>query len=667
MQGVDRTLVAALAEVLDSDNRLTPEDAARRVAIRNQEAGIPDLEPRLSDLAKAFERRGVLNPIWLRDQDIIPYFFLVTGRAGHLNQVVDDAKTPRDGVSQYLLYGNWDSMLILSGSESEAERVVERLEAGAYEEATRFNAQDMLLCYRHRVVRPGRIRITDAEVINSVVLGYDHEDCRPIRSALLESGQLLGGTWTFEDTSPYPVEAWVGITFSRGRRQMESATILELLQSREELRRCLVHLFTVETGQPYHLFAKLACTSLGELNEAVTAIGAARQDGVRFGSSTYVVADGSDRYPLIRRPDLLSVPIVPDIAGVHRSAEHVFANLDADARAAFNRLPDARQVVVLRALVGLLDSVKHLDGNEDFTNTVIVAVDSFAREATRPEIGPRLRAVVDQVAAAVVDLTADLLTKVALAAGAPVPVPDDVVGHPPVGWEQRLPQLVAALREAVEAARRHQHLLVDPTALVDRLERFVVLRDGWQGRGEIPDVQAVDDTYQGLSRAIDLGSALVEILLASEGTPSPNVGAGDEPASGRPSSRIFISHAGVDNVLAERVAKRLRTAGFASWYSEWELNPGDSIVDRIQRALNQADVLIVMLSEASVRSRWVAKELNSTLMRQLDGSDVQVIPLRLDDAPIPRLLSDLKWVDLRGDFEPAFRSLLDALRRPTSP
>lgn len=125
---------------------------------------------------------------------------------------------------------------------------------------------------------------------------------------------------------------------------------------------------------------------------------------------------------------------------------------------------------------------------------------------------------------------------------------------------------------------------------------------------------------------------------------------------------VFVSHAVADGQIAERIAKGLQAVGYSSWYAEWELQAGDSIVERIQAALSASDVLIVVLSPRSVTSGWVNREISSVLMDQLGGQSVPVIPVLIETCEIPKLLTGIFRVDLRDDFETGFLKLLDALR-----
>ena len=71
------------------------------------------------------------------------------------------------------------------------------------------------------------------------------------------------------------------------------------------------------------------------------------------------------------------------------------------------------------------------------------------------------------------------------------------------------------------------------------------------------------------------------------------------------------------------------------WIDRWQLNVGDSILQRVQDAITESDALLVVLSQDSVKSEWCKKELNSGLIRELDEKRVVVLPVLIDDCDIP--------------------------------
>src|SRR4051794_20083808 len=58
-------------------------------------------------------------------------------------------------------------------------------------------------------------------------------------------------------------------------------------------------------------------------------------------------------------------------------------------------------------------------------------------------------------------------------------------------------------------------------------------------------------------------------------------GGGKSPTPAAP-PKVFVSHASEDKQrFVERFAARLRENGVDAWLDEWEMKPGDSLVDRI--------------------------------------------------------------------------------------
>ncbi|GEM_PF-3028849 len=125
--------------------------------------------------------------------------------------------------------------------------------------------------------------------------------------------------------------------------------------------------------------------------------------------------------------------------------------------------------------------------------------------------------------------------------------------------------------------------------------------------------------------------------------------------------RVFVSYAHEDREFAAKLTQDLKGAGFEVWYAEGEIRVGESIVQRISRALQEGDFLIVVLSPDSVASDWVQRELNTALMEQLSQKQVTVLPVLWRDCPLPFLLKDLRYADFRADYESGLRDLLNAL------
>lgn len=129
--------------------------------------------------------------------------------------------------------------------------------------------------------------------------------------------------------------------------------------------------------------------------------------------------------------------------------------------------------------------------------------------------------------------------------------------------------------------------------------------------------------------------------------------------------KVFISHASEDKerfVLA--FGKKLRSKGVDAWIDEWEMHPGDSLVNKIfEEGIGQSDVVIVVLSENSIGKKWVMEELNSATLRRIE-ENVRIIPVIINDfITVPTSLNHLIRVRITDldNYEEEFNKILMAI------
>ncbi len=107
--------------------------------------------------------------------------------------------------------------------------------------------------------------------------------------------------------------------------------------------------------------------------------------------------------------------------------------------------------------------------------------------------------------------------------------------------------------------------------------------------------------------------------------------------------KVFICHNSNDHDFVLVLAQKLRDDQIEVWIDDWDLEIGDSIIQKINEGLSSSDFLIAVISNNSIESDWVQKELNSTFMRQLGQKDIFILPvlLEFDLSNLPPLLGDL--------------------------
>jgi len=129
---------------------------------------------------------------------------------------------------------------------------------------------------------------------------------------------------------------------------------------------------------------------------------------------------------------------------------------------------------------------------------------------------------------------------------------------------------------------------------------------------------------------------------------------------------IFISYSHADELIVNKLAARLVKLHANVWVDTWELNVGDSILNKVQDAISESSALLVILSKASVESEWCKKELSAGLMRELDEKRVVVLPVLVEDCEIPLFLREKMYADLRTDFERGLHNIHDAIAKVTN-
>ncbi len=669
LESLDQTITAEMVRLVELDRELSLEDAANRVLYLADGEGVQGLAGRVEQVRGTLGRHGILNPEWLEANGLGVHFFLSNARPGFLDQVVHALETDRVGVSQYALYGDWDSLIVLYGTAREAETLYSNLRSGT-DDTVHFSAAEILVAYRHIVKpytdMPGKI---DNESMNALAVNYDDPALAGQRDEFLRTGYILGPAWAAKGETPYPVVAYIGILV-RGRGGMEPKELRAALLGSDVLQETLMHLLRISGGLPYHYFAKLACKSMAELDAATNALGFMKIGDVRLEGRTLVVADGIDRFPAVRRANVSGLAVGPDFEGIMRAATTVYEGLGGDERKAFNALNDNEQVAVVKAVAELRQKAAEGAWDAETGGRIRSALATFSRECVSPSGDGNFTGAVGEITAAVEGLTKRFTSRIAYA----------VYGKDLAAMQRELRLPTSKFRnlslgkaaQALQVASSHPDFAQYADQLsdrwIERLDQFADSRNRWAHDDvDLKGPDLLDEVHRVLAEGLALIGWLSQSINnvhqqsaeeQEENPPAAELTLSEHPGRGL---SVFVSHASADARIASRVAMGLKFYEYETWYDEWELLPGDSIVERVEAAISTTDVLLVLLSRNSVDSQWVRRELSAGLARQLSGSGVLVIPVILDDCEVPGMLRGTKYVDLRGDFERGFKKLADAL------
>ncbi len=125
--------------------------------------------------------------------------------------------------------------------------------------------------------------------------------------------------------------------------------------------------------------------------------------------------------------------------------------------------------------------------------------------------------------------------------------------------------------------------------------------------------------------------------------------------------RVFVSYTGVDKPFVERLVGALQSLAVRLWVDHLEIRVGDSIVGKVAEGLREADVLIVVLSQAYVGSRWVAEEINAAFIAMVEGNGVRLCPALIESCDVPVLLKTRRYADFTKGFGSGIRELVDGI------
>ncbi|HAB18683.1 MAG TPA: toll/interleukin-1 receptor domain-containing protein [Verrucomicrobiota bacterium] len=107
--------------------------------------------------------------------------------------------------------------------------------------------------------------------------------------------------------------------------------------------------------------------------------------------------------------------------------------------------------------------------------------------------------------------------------------------------------------------------------------------------------------------------------------------------------RAFVSHSTADDRYVAEMESLLRAAGFDEVFNDVSsIRPDEQLWPKIQEGIAGAEALIVVITAASNSSTWVTREVEFAR-----GLAKKVIPLWLEDCPLPSTFADRDVIDFR--------------------
>ena len=136
----------------------------------------------------------------------------------------------------------------------------------------------------------------------------------------------------------------------------------------------------------------------------------------------------------------------------------------------------------------------------------------------------------------------------------------------------------------------------------------------------------------------------------------------------------FISYSSKDDEFARRLHEGLQAKNIRTWFAPEDLKIGDRFRSRIDESIRIHDKLVLILSEHSINSAWVQREVETALEREDKEKRDLLFPIRLDDSVFAsnaawardvcrRHIGDFRNWKNHDDYTKAFDRLVKDLKK----
>ena len=109
---------------------------------------------------------------------------------------------------------------------------------------------------------------------------------------------------------------------------------------------------------------------------------------------------------------------------------------------------------------------------------------------------------------------------------------------------------------------------------------------------------------------------------------------------------IFISYARQDSLKVEELLSKLKEVQVSGWLDQADIAAGDEISSVLRDSLKKASAVLVLISPASLSSRWVEFEVSAG---QVLGKTI--IPVIISgegiENELPPSIADIMYIDAR--------------------
>src|SRR6185503_17531729 len=110
--------------------------------------------------------------------------------------------------------------------------------------------------------------------------------------------------------------------------------------------------------------------------------------------------------------------------------------------------------------------------------------------------------------------------------------------------------------------------------------------------------------------------------------------------------KVFISYSHSDQEWARKFAEVLAHSGIEVWFDEFNINPGEPLVDALEKGLRESDAVVLLLSEENINRPNLFFEVGAAL--GMNKAIIPVVPRDFEYSRLPLPLQRIKFVVRRS-------------------
>ena len=125
------------------------------------------------------------------------------------------------------------------------------------------------------------------------------------------------------------------------------------------------------------------------------------------------------------------------------------------------------------------------------------------------------------------------------------------------------------------------------------------------------------------------------------------------------SKNIFVSYSRREVGFIDDLVLNLEQAGHDVWLDYRNLIPGKPWQEQIYKGIQDADIILLVISKASISSQNVEIEWKHVIEQ-----NKRIILLVFEAVDLPKELEKYEWVDFRGNYKAGLKELFSQLEQP---